>query len=150
MDLLLNFFLKNGLQPLLIDKELNEIAKNLSRSELITLIAISQRNQATNLQLANDIGVPAKEVTHIRLRLSKRGLIKQTKDSTGYRFLIELTPIGQELAEKALKIINLVITKINESLSVEEINQLVKSMEKVRNVAKTIKYELLEEIDLID
>lgn len=145
MDLLLNFFLKNGLKPLLIEKEINEISKNLSRSELIALIVIAQRGKSTNLELAKDMGVSASTATNIRLRLSKRGLIKQTKDVSGYRFLIVLTPEGQELADKALIILSRVIEKINATFSVGEINQLMTLMQRIRNVAKTINHEELKD-----
>lgn len=146
MDQLLAFFLKNGLKPLFIEKEINDISKKVTRSELIALIMIKQRGQSSMSQLATDMGMPLSTVTNIRQRLKKRELIEQSKDANDQRvILIGLTSDGEMLADKVLAIMNRVLEKIKETLSSEELNQLIMLMLKVMNAVQTTHQEEKEE-----
>jgi DNA-binding MarR family transcriptional regulator len=142
MDQLLTLFLKNGLKPLFIDHEINEIAKKVTRSELIALIMLKQRGQSTMSQLASDMGLPSSTVTNIRQRLTRRGLIEHYRDANDQRvILISLTADGEKLANRVLKTMNRVLQRIQEALTSEELEQLITLLLKVAKAVQTIKQE---------
>jgi DNA-binding MarR family transcriptional regulator len=139
MDQLISLILKNGLKPLFIDHEIDEILKKVTRSELIALIMLRQREQSTMSQLASEMGLPLSTITNIRQRLTRRGLIEHHSDPNDQRVtLISLTSDGKMLVNKVLKTMNRVIKKIKEALTPEELNQLIVLFLKVANAVQSI------------
>jgi DNA-binding MarR family transcriptional regulator len=139
MDELISLILKNGLKPLFIDHEIDEILKKVTRSELIALIMLRQREQSTMSQLASEMGLPLSTITNIRQRLTRRGLIEHHSDPNDQRVtLISLTSDGKMLVNKVLKTMNRVIKKIKEALTPEELNQLIVLFLKVANAVQSI------------
>lgn len=142
MDQLISLILKNGLKPIFIDQEIDEISKKVTRSELIALFMLRQREQSTMSQLASDMGLPLSTVTNIRQRLTRRGLIKHYRDPNDRRvILISLTPEGQLLSNKVLETMNRVIQRIREALSSEEIEQLTRLILKIVNAVQSNEHE---------
>lgn len=139
MDQLISLILKNGLKPLFIDREIDEILKKVTRSELIALIMLRQREQSTMSQLASDMGLPSSTITNIRQRLTRRGLIEHHSDPNDQRVtLISLTKDGKMLANKVLETMNRVIKKIKEALTPEELDQLIVLFLKIANAVQSI------------
>lgn len=142
MEQLITLFLKNGLKPLVMDQEINEIAKKVTRSELIALIMLKQRGQSTTSQLATDMGIPLSTVTNISQRLSRRGFIKRERDITDKRvILLKLNTTGEELARQVLEIMNSAIQKIKEGLTPEELEQFIMLLLKVAKIVQTNQQE---------
>lgn len=142
MEQLITLFLKNGLKPLVIDQEINEIAKKVTRSELIALIMLKQRGQSTTSQLATDMGIPLSTVTNISQRLSRRGFIKRERDITDKRvILLKLNSTGEELSRQVLEIMNSVIQKIKDGLTPEELEQFIILLLKVVKIIQTNQQE---------
>jgi len=147
MDQLLSFFLKNGLKPLFIDQEINEIGKKATRSELIALFLLKVRGELTMTQLASEMGLQKSTVTNIRQRLSKRGLIQHFRDDLDQRIIrIKLTAEGEEFANKVLETLSRIIQKIREALTPSELEQLNNLLLKVaKAVQRTEQVEKKEQ-----
>ncbi|PRZ15396.1 MarR family transcriptional regulator [Laceyella sediminis] len=138
MNQLLSLFLKNWMTPLLIDQEINEILKKVTRSELIALLMLKQRGEATMSQLASDMGVQKSTLTNIRQRLTRRGLIQHYRDADDQRIIrLRLTADGEELANRILETINGVLRKIKDVLTPDELEQLIHLLLKVAKVVQT-------------
>jgi DNA-binding MarR family transcriptional regulator len=142
MDQLISLILKNGLKPIFIDQEIDEISKKVTRSELIALFMLHQRDPSTMSQLASDMGLPLSTVTNIRQRLTRRGFIKHYRDSNDRRvILLSLTPEGQMLANKVLETMNRVIQKVKEVLTSEELEQLTRLIMKITTAVQSNSHE---------
>lgn len=138
MNPLLSLLLKNGLKPIFIDKEIEEISKKVTRSELIALFLLKQNEELTMSQLAMQMGLQKSTVTNIRQRLTKRGFIQQYRDSKDQRVIrISLTAEGEELADSVLEMMKLVLQKIKKALSDDEMEQLIALLLKVARVVQT-------------
>ena len=138
MDQLISLILKNGLKPFFIDHEIDEISKKVTRSELIALFMLRQREQSTMSQLASDMGVPSSTITNIKQRLTRRRLIEHHRDPNDQRvILISLTTDGKMLANKVIETMNRVIQKVKEALTSEELEQLIVLLLKVANAVQT-------------
>jgi MarR family transcriptional regulator for hemolysin len=138
MNQLLSLFLKNWMKPLLIDQEINEILKKVTRSELIALLMLKQRGEATISQLASDMGVQKSTLTNIRQRLTRRGLIQHYRDADDQRIIrLRLTADGEELANRILETMNGVLRKIKDTLTSDELEQLIHLLLKVAKVFQT-------------
>lgn len=138
MEQLISLILKNGLKPLFIDNEIDEISKKVSRSELIALFMLRQREQSTMTQLASDMGLPSSTITNIRQRLTRRRLIEFHRDPNDQRvILITLTSDGKMLANKVLETMNRVIQKVKEALTSEELEQFILLLLKVAKAVQT-------------
>jgi DNA-binding MarR family transcriptional regulator len=138
MNQLLSLFLKNWMKPLLIDQEINEILKKVTRSELIALLMLKQRGEATISQLASDMGVQKSTLTNIRQRLTRRGLIQHYRDADDQRIIrLRLTADGEELANRILETMNGVLRKIKDTLTSDELEQLIHLFLKVAKVFQT-------------
>lgn len=138
MEQLISLILKNGLKPLFIDHEIDEISKKVTRSELIALFMLRQREQSTMSQLASDMGLPSSTITNIKQRLTRRGLIEHYRDPNDQRvILISLTTDGKMLANKVLETMNRVIQKVKEVLTSEELEQLIVLLLKVANAVQS-------------
>ncbi|MGM7722906.1 MarR family transcriptional regulator [uncultured Metabacillus sp.] len=146
MNQLLSLFLQNWMKPLLIDQEINEITKKVTRSELIALIMLKQRGEATMSQLASDMGLQKSTLTNIRQRLTKRGLIHHYRDANDQRIIwIKLTTDGEELADRVLDTMKRVLQKIKDALTSEELEQLIVLLLKVAKVVQTTEQQQKEE-----
>lgn len=147
MNQLLSLFLKNWMKPLLFDQEINEIySKKVTRSELIALIMLKQRGEATMSQLASDMGLQKSTLTNIRQRLTKRGLIQHYRDANDQRIIwISLTPDGEEFADRVLETISRVLQKVKDALTSDELDQLIALLLKVANVFQATEQEQKEE-----
>jgi MarR family transcriptional regulator for hemolysin len=146
MDQLLSLFLKNWMRPLLIDQEINEILKKVTRSELIALFMLKQRGEATMSQLASDMGLQKSTLTNIRQRLTKRGLIQHYRDENDLRITrISLTADGEKFADRVIETMSQVLQKIKNALTSAEMDQLVFLLLKVAKVIQTTEKEQKEE-----
>jgi MarR family transcriptional regulator for hemolysin len=146
MNQLLSLFLKNWMKPLLIDQEINETFKKVTRSELIALIMLKQRGEATMSQLASDMGLQKSTLTNIRQRLTKHGLIQHYRDANDQRIIrISLTEDGEEFADRVLETMNRMLQKIKEALTSDELDQLIVLLLKVAKVVQTTEQEQKEE-----
>lgn len=132
MEQLLSLFLKHASKPLLFDSELNELEKKATRSELMALLMLRQRERSTMSQLAVDLGTPVSTLTNIGQRLSKRGWIERTRDASDKRvILVTLTPEGEVLADRTLAIITSMLQRVEDALTSEEMQQFIPLLLKV-------------------
>ncbi|WP_044640104.1 MarR family winged helix-turn-helix transcriptional regulator [Risungbinella massiliensis] len=146
MDQLLSLFLKNWTKPLLIDQEIDEISKKVTRSELIALFMLKQRGEATMSQLASDMGLQKSTLTNIRQRLTRRGLIQHYRDANDQRITrIRLTADGEEFANRILETMNRMLQKMKDALTSDELEQLIVLLLKVAKVVQTTEQEQKEE-----
>lgn len=142
MNDLLSLFLKNWMKPLLIDHEMNDILKKVTRSELIALLMLKQRGEVTMSQLASDMGLQKSTLTNIRQRLTKRGLIQSYRDQRDQRVTrLRLTASGEELADRVLDTMNGMLQKVRDVLTPDELDQLMTLLQKVAKVIQTKKPE---------
>ncbi|ALC81208.1 MULTISPECIES: MarR family winged helix-turn-helix transcriptional regulator [Bacillus] len=146
MNQLLSLFLKNWMKPLLIDQEIDETLKKVTRSELIALIILKQRGEATMSQLASEMGLQKSTLTNIRQRLTKHGLIQHYRDANDQRIIrISLTEDGEEFADRVLETMSRVLQKIKDALTSDELEQLINLLLKVAKVVQTTEQEQKDE-----
>lgn len=146
MNQLLSLFLKNWMKPLLIDQEIDETLKKVTRSELIALIMLKQRGEATMSQLASEMGLQKSTLTNIRQRLTKHGLIQHYRDANDQRIIrISLTEDGEEFADRVLETMSRVLQKIKDALTSDELEQLINLLLKVAKVVQTTEQEQKDE-----
>ncbi|RAL26440.1 MarR family winged helix-turn-helix transcriptional regulator [Thermoflavimicrobium daqui] len=139
MEHLIRFLLQSGLKPFSIDPAINELEKNLTRSELLALILIRFKKQITMSQLASDLGVPLSTVTNIGQRLKRRGLIERQRDPKDRRsILVSLTSEGMELANQMMIVLNRLIQRVEAALTPEELNQLIQLGMKALKAIQTV------------
>ncbi|UPM56128.1 MarR family winged helix-turn-helix transcriptional regulator [Gottfriedia acidiceleris] len=138
MDQLISLFLKNALKPMFINQEIFEIEKSLTRSEIIALLMLRQRNESTMSQLASDLGIPVSTVTNISQRLIKRGLIERNQDPNDKRvILVTLTKDGETIAIRVLNVIKSILQRVEDALTPEELQQFIPLILKVANALQS-------------
>lgn len=138
MDQLISLFLKNAVKPMFINQEIFEIEKSLTRSEIIALLMLRQRNESTMSQLASDLGIPVSTVTNISQRLIKRGLIERNQDPNDKRvILVTLTKDGETIAIRVLNVIKSILQRVEDALTPEELQQFIPLILKVANALQS-------------
>jgi DNA-binding MarR family transcriptional regulator len=132
MEQLFELFLKSGLRPILFEPEMMELEREVSKSELFTLLMLQFRGESTTSELAADLGVPLSTFTSIGQRLSRRGLIERKRNPKDRRIiLVNLTPEGRALADRARTYVELMLQRVQAALTEEELTQFISLLLKV-------------------
>lgn len=132
MEQLLEWILGGGLRLSLFDPDVLELDQELPRSEMLALLNLQRRGEATMSDLAGDLGAPLSTVTGIGTRLARRGLVERRRDAKDRRvILVRLTPQGLELAGRLRRSLKAILDRIAEVLTPEETEQLMGLAQKV-------------------
>lgn len=126
MERLLEIFLGSGLKLPLFDPDLMALDRDLPKSELLALLLLERRGQASMSELAADLGSPLSTATGIGERLERRGLVERQRHSQDRRVvLVRLTPAGQRIAAKITAHMNSLFQRVQGALNPEEMAQLM-------------------------
>lgn len=126
MNQILELLLKNGLRPLSFLFESIELERKLNRSDLIALLMLHLRSEMTMSKLAEDLGIPLSTTTSLAKRLVHKGLINRNPSNEDKRImLVQLTSEGEKVALHLNGLIENIITRVQSSLTVEELNQFI-------------------------
>lgn len=132
MEHLLELFLTGNIRLPLFEAGMLELDRDLPKSDLLALLMLQRRGEATMSELAADLSAPLSTATGIGTRLEKRKLIERERHARDKRvILLRLTPAGQALAGRAREQINAILGRIQAVLSPEEIQLLMGLVQKV-------------------
>lgn len=138
MEQLLELFLKNGLKPLNRIFNTTELERVANRSDITALIILHFHGEMTMSGLAQDLGAPLSTVTSLVKRLVKKGLIERNQSSKDQRILlVRLTGEGQRLASKARNIFENIFTRVQATLSVDELDMFITLALKIGKALQT-------------
>ncbi len=127
MDELIEIFIKNGLNPFQFDPVLLEIEKNRSRSDIVAILIIHIRKELTMSDLARELGTPLSTLTSIVKRLSDQKIVIRKRNNNDRRIIyVELSPEGEIIAKEIREKLELLLYRITNSLTPEELQQLIK------------------------
>ncbi|MDR6226253.1 MarR family winged helix-turn-helix transcriptional regulator [Desmospora profundinema] len=151
MEQLMEFFLKNGLRPLQLDAQLEELEQKLTHSELTTLLFLDRYGELSMSELAAQLGAPLSTCTSIIHRLQKRKLIHRERDAKDRRiYLVKLTADGEGMVQKAKEQINAMFERVQAALTPEELQQFMfltlKVAKAIQNEPKQIKQHKKAEV----
>lgn len=126
MEQLLELFFKNGLRPLNLLFDTTDLERKVNRSDLAALLMLHLHGEIGMSELAENLGAPLSTVTSLAKRLVKKGLIKRNQSTKDQRvLLVRLTDEGQRLALQARLIIENIITRVQATLSTQELDQFI-------------------------
>jgi DNA-binding MarR family transcriptional regulator len=126
LEQLLELFFKNGLRPLNLLFDTTDLERKVNRSDLAALLMLHIHGEMAMSELAEDLGAPLSTVTSLAKRLVKKGLIERNQSIKDQRILlVRLTGEGQRLALQARMIIENIMTRVQATLSTDELNQFI-------------------------
>ncbi len=126
MQQLLELFLQNGLRPFQLDAELAAYEKIVTHSELITLLILELKGPRTMSDLAHDLGSPHSTLTSITNRLTRRGFVQRERLAKDRRVIeVQLTDAGGALARDIRQRIELMLLKVENALTPQELQQFI-------------------------
>jgi DNA-binding MarR family transcriptional regulator len=132
MNQILDMLLKNGLRPLSFLFESIELERKLNRSDLIALLMLYLRGEMTMSKLAEYLGIPLSTTTSLAKRLVHKGLINRNPSNEDKRImLVQLTTEGEKIALHLNELIEDIITRVQSSLTAEELNQFISLVIKI-------------------
>ncbi len=132
MEQLLELFLTGGIRLPLFDPELTALDRELPKSDFLALLMLQRRGEATMSELAADLGAPLSTATGVGARLERRGLVARERHPRDKRVIVlQLTPDGQALAQRARTHIDRVLGKVQQALTPEEMQQLMGLVTKI-------------------
>lgn len=134
MEQLFEMLLSGGVRWPYID-ELLELDKALPKSDMLALLLLQHRGEASMSDLAADLNVPLSTATGIGRRLEKKKLVQREAHPKDKRVItLRLTTAGSELATRARAQINAILERVQQALSPEELQQLIQLVQKVFSV----------------
>lgn len=132
MEHLLDMLLSGGLKLPILTPDILALDQDLPKSDLLALLLLQKRGEATMSELAADLGAPLSTATGIGARLERKGFLERQRHPQDRRvILLRLTPKGQELASRARDQVQQVIQRVQAVLSPEEVQQLLALIQKV-------------------
>lgn len=132
MEHLLDMLLSGGLKLPFLTPDILALDQDLPKSDLLALLLLQKRGEATMSELAADLGAPLSTATGIGARLERKGFLERQRHPQDRRvILLRLTPKGQELAGRARDQVQQVIQRVQAVLSPEEVQQLLAMIQKV-------------------
>jgi len=104
----------------------------ITRPQMFLLYAIRNHGKCKLTQLAEKVEVKPSAITVMIDRLEKSGFVKRMHDTADRRsILVEVTPSGNDILEKAIQARNKVLTNYLTRLDREEILLLANLLEKI-------------------
>jgi DNA-binding MarR family transcriptional regulator len=133
MQQLVELFLSGQLRlPPLLNPDLLALDRDLAKSDLLALLMIHRRGEATMSELAADLNVPLSTATGIAARLTRKGLVERQRSAADRRVIVNrLTAEGQEVAVGVQGHIDAMLKRITGALTPEELSILVTLVQKV-------------------
>lgn len=137
MQQLYDIILKAGLRPFSYFSETAKLERNLNRSELTTLLILSFRGELAMSELAAELGAPLSSMTSIAKRLEGKGYIERFSSMKDQRItLVRMTVEGVSIATEARKIMDLNVSKVEQALSPDEMEQFLSLVFKIMKAFK--------------
>ncbi|MEW6622917.1 MAG: MarR family transcriptional regulator [Bacillota bacterium] len=130
-DNLMDFFLDN-FKKVFYPEEWIGLDLTLSKTEIFVLLLLDRHDEVIMSQIADYINIPMSTATGIVDRLVKKGHVKRERSDADRRIvLLRLTEKGKELLQGFKTSVNKYLELINEGLTEEEKNLLIKLALKV-------------------
>lgn len=127
----------NNLKNLFYPEEWLELDLSFSKSELFALLLVDRHGEIIMSQVADFINVPMSTATGIAERLVKKGYLKRERSESDRRIVVvKLTENGKELISSLRNTAIDYIGLINESLTDEERQVLIKVFLKVIQIVE--------------
>lgn len=118
--------------PALLTPDLLALDRDLPKTDLLALLMLQRRGEATMSELAADLNIPLSTATGIGNRLTRQGLIERERSEQDRRVIVNrLTAQGQELAARVQGHIDLLLQRITSALTPEELSILITLVQKV-------------------
>jgi DNA-binding MarR family transcriptional regulator len=115
-----------------LDPELLALDREMPKTDLLALLMLHRRGEATMSELAADLNVPLSTATGIGARLTRKGLTERHRSEHDKRVIVNrLTDEGRELAVRVQSHIDGVIRRITSTLTPEEVTILMTLLQKV-------------------
>lgn len=122
----------NNFRGLFFPEEWIQLDEKFSKTELFTMLLIDRYGEINMSQIAEIVNLPMSTATGMIERLVKSGYVKRERSEEDRRIVaIRLTDEGKAIITQVKEIIYNFIEKIGESLTTEEIQMIVKVIEKV-------------------
>lgn len=132
LEQMLELFLKSGLRPLSLSSETLQLEQLLNRSEITALMMLDLHGEMPMSQLAADLGAPLSTITSLVKRLVRKGYIERTQSAKDQRiYLVRLTGKGLEITKQGRSLMEMMLTRVQDVLSPEELEQFVRLAIKV-------------------
>lgn len=120
-------FIFNNLKNLFYPEEWLNLDLSFSKSELFAMLLVDRHGEIIMSQVADFINVPMSTATGIAERLVKKGYLKRERSESDRRIVVvKLTEEGKELISDLKNTVSEYIRLINESLTDEERQVLMK------------------------
>lgn len=118
--------------PPLLNPELLTLDQDLPKTDLLALLMLHRRGEATMSELAADLNVPLSTATGIGARLTRKGLVERQRSEQDRRVIVNrLTPAGRELATRVQGLIDGIMQRITSALTPEELSILMTLVQKL-------------------
>lgn len=142
MEHIFELLLKNGLRPLSLLPNIDEIELKVSRSEVAVLLLLSFRGTIPMSELSDVLGAPLSTMTSITKRLVSKGFIERRKAPQDQRIiLVQLTRKGKDLVTEIRKQVDRVLIHVQAAFTEEELNQLLSLVMKLVRVLQSEQIE---------
>jgi DNA-binding MarR family transcriptional regulator len=114
-------------------RHLDALGAGITVDQWILLKIIQEKGQISQVEMAQMAQKDTASVTRILDLLQKKGLIQRMDDDFDRRkYMVSLTPSGEEFVARILPVINQIRAKIVEGISKEEILSLKNVLDKIR------------------
>jgi DNA-binding MarR family transcriptional regulator len=138
MEQLLDMILTGGARLPFFNSDLFALDRELPKSDFLALLLLQRRGEATMSELAADLNAPLSTATGIGARLEKRKLIERQRHPRDRRVIVlRLTNEGLDLATRARAQIDSLLSRIQQALSPDEVQQLMGLIRKILAALQT-------------
>lgn len=132
MQQLVEIFLSGQIRLPPLTPELLALDQEIPKTDLLALLILNRRGEATMSELAADLNVPLSTATGIGARLTRKGLIERQRSQQDRRVIVNrLTGDGRALSTKVQGYIDGIIGRISSALTPEELSILMTLVQKV-------------------
>jgi DNA-binding MarR family transcriptional regulator len=132
MQQLFDLLLKTGLRPFAFIADTADFEQKVTRSDLSTLLILLFRGDMPMSGLAAEMGAPLSSMTSIAKRLERKGYIARATSPLDQRVkLVTLTQEGRQLANEWRGIMQAMLSRVEEVLTPQELEQFTVLMLKV-------------------
>ena len=127
----------NNLKSLFYPEEWLDLDLSFSKSELFALLLVDRHGEIIMSQVADFIKVPMSTATGIAERLVKKGYLKRERSESDRRIVVvKLTEKGKDLIGELKNTASEYLRLINESLTDEERQVLMKAFLKIVQIVE--------------
>ncbi|MEL7567418.1 MAG: MarR family transcriptional regulator [Dehalobacterium sp.] len=127
----------NNLKSLFYPEEWLDLDLSFSKSELFAMLLVDRYGEIIMSQVADFINVPMSTATGIAERLVKKGYLKRERSESDRRIVVvKLTEKGKDLISELKNTASEYLRLINESLTAEERQVLMKVFLKIVQIVE--------------